>query len=137
MFSLCKHFFLPHAFFLTCTSSQYSSGKPCGLPTLVAVAIHTSAQLCKGLGQFNCRFCNPDYFSLILHFFPFIVVRCSCKLRICQRSEKTFFLFFKKIRSSQRSCKGWFVIVTSETGKQPENKEKTNQNIKKKGRYEL
>ena len=32
--------------------------------------------------------------------------------------------FFKKIRSSQRSCKGWFVIVTSETGKQPENRKK-------------
>ena len=28
-------------------------------------------------------------------------------------------------------------IVVSETGKQPENKEKTNQNIKKKGRYGL
>jgi len=45
--------------------------------------------------------------------------------------------FFKITGSLQRFCKDWFVIVTSETGKHPENKEKTNQNIKKKGRYEL
>jgi hypothetical protein len=58
-------------------------------------------------------------------------------LRSAKDQRKHFFLFFKKIRSLQRRCKGWFVIVTSETGKQPKNKEKTNQNIKKKGRYEL
>jgi hypothetical protein len=32
--------------------------------------------------------------------------------------------FSKKNKSLQRSCKDWFVIVASETGKHPENKEK-------------
>jgi hypothetical protein len=45
-----------------------------------------------------------------------------------------FHIIFKITGSLQRFCKDWFVIVTSETGKHPENKEKTNQNIKKKGR---
>ena len=39
--------------------------------------------------------------------------------------------FFKIIRYLQRSCKAWFVIVFSETGKQPEEKEQNRRKSRK------